>query len=337
MHLSKKRTLGFFLLTIVIGIVGCDGWYQNKTTPEWVEIPPGFPDFDIPEDNPLTREKVALGKMLFFDVNLSKDRTISCASCHLPELAFSDSSALSVGSHSKLGFRNAPTLTNVAYLDKFFHDGGIPTLERQVMAPFNDSLEFNLPLKEALNRITSQEHYVAFFQKVFGSEPTLFGLTRAIAAYERTLISGNSRYDQEFFQNKKVYTDTEMRGYKLFVSDSLNCVKCHSGFNFTNQSFQNNGMKVSYADSGRARITMQTMDNGKFKVPTLRNIGLTAPYMHDGSYATLDDVIAQYAQGGSGHINQSSLIRGFYLSDDDKEALKAFLNSLTDTTFIGKH
>ena len=324
-------------MILIFGMVGCDGFYPNRAVPDWIAIPPGFPEFTVPEDNPFTREKVALGKTLFFDTNLSKDRTVSCASCHLPELAFSDSKPVSVGSHSKLGFRNAPTLTNVAYLDKFFHDGGIPTLERQVMAPFNDSLEFNLPLKEALARIASQEHYVASFQKVFGSKPTLFGLTRAIAAYERTLISGNSKYDQEFYQNQKVFTHAEMRGYKLFISDSLNCVKCHSGFNFTNQSFQNNGMQINYADSGRARITMQAVDRGKFKVPTLRNVALTAPYMHDGSYATLDAVIAQYAKGGSGHVNQSSLIQGFLLSKNDKEALKAFLNSLTDTTFIGHH
>ncbi len=316
-------------------VASCDqSVIKDELTPFSLPIPKGFPAMEIPDDNPLSIEKIALGKQLFFDKNLSKDRSISCASCHFQHLAFSDSVSVSVGSDLQLGFRNAPTLTNVGYLNKLFHDGGIPTLERQVMAPFNDSLEFNLPLREAIERIKKDTSYVRQFELVFNSEPTLFGLTRAIAAYERTLISGNSRYDQQFYQEKDVFTEQEWRGYRLFVSDSLNCISCHSGFNFTNESFQNNGTQIVYADSGRARITMKQIDNGKFKVPTLRNVAVTAPYMYNGNISTLDEVIDHYAHGGKKHPNQSKLIVGFSLDSLQKDALKAFLYSLTDSTFI---
>lgn len=342
---SSKLVAFLTFVSVYFLVASCDPLVsKDELTPFSLPVPKGFPAMEIPDDNPLSIEKIQLGKQLFFDKNLSKDRSISCGSCHFQEHAFSDTLAFSVGSDLRQGVRNAPTLTNVGYLNKLFHDGGIPTLERQVMAPFNDSLEFNLPLGKALERIKEDTSYLRQFKTVFGTEPTLFGLTRAIAAYERTLVSANTRYDQQFYQERNIFTEQEWKGFRLFTSDSLACANCHSGFNFTNESFQNNGTQTVYADSGRARITMKQIDNGKFKVPTLRNVAVTAPYMYNGSFSTLDQVIDHYASGGSKHANQSKLIVGFSLDSLQKDALKAFLYSLTDSTFInntnhtlGKH
>lgn len=299
-----------------------------------LQVPQGFQAPEIPEDNPLTPAKIALGKALFYDPILSKDNTISCGSCHMHNHGFSDDKALSIGVEGKVGERNSPTLTNVAYKPHFFKDGGIPTLELQILAPFDNELEFDLNIVDAVDRLKADDHYSAEFQKVFGSEPSAFGLTRAIAAFERTLLSGNSRFDQHFIQGKSVLTDAELRGYELFKSEELQCASCHSGIMFTDYSYQNIGLKENYPDSGRARITVNQSDAGKFEVPTLRNVAVTSPYMFDGSIESLDGVIDFFASGGTNHPNKSELIQGFEISDQEKADLIAFLNSLTDQSFL---
>ena len=308
---------------------------QIEPKPYKLAIPEGFPLPEIPDDNPLTTEKIALGKRLFNDPILSRDSTISCGSCHFQEFSFSDGKQFSTGINNQQVNRNAPALTNMVYEKSLFRDGGAPTLELQILAPLDNPLEMDLPIFKVTERLQQDEEYVSLFKAVFGSEPNAFGITRAISAYERTLISGNSRYDQYTFQgNDNALTKSEIRGMELFFSDSLNCSSCHSGFNFTSNSFENNGIYLNYTDKGRGRITLKNSDNGKFKIPSIRNINVTAPYMHDGSFVTLNEVIDHYANGGKNHVNQSQKIKGFVISEQEKQDLINFLGSLTDYEFL---
>ena len=298
-------------------------------------LPAGAPAFLIPEDNPLTKASVALGKALFFDPRLSRDGTISCASCHHPDRAFSDTVAISVGVAGGLGMRNSPTLANVAYHPAFFRDGGVPTLERQVIAPVSDEVEMDHSLEGAAQAVGGDERYRRWSMLAYGREVDPYVITRALAAYERTLISGWSRFDRFFYQGQvTALTESEQRGWDLFRSDALNCLACHGGFDFSDHSYQNIGQYMVYDDPGRERISLVPADNGKFKVPTLRNIALTGPYMHDGAMATLEEVLEHFATGGMPHPNRSPLLTTFVLSAQDKADLIAFLGSLTDERTI---
>lgn len=301
-----------------------------------LQVPEGFPYPPIPDDNPLTAAKIVLGKRLFFDPVLSIDSTISCAHCHRPEYAFSDNMPLSMGVGGALGFRNAPTLTNVAYVSPLMHDGGFPSLEAQVHVPVESPIEMDFNTLMLIERLRNIPDYVNAFEEVFGGPPDQFCLTSAIAAFERTLISGNAPYDQYAFQgNMQALNPSQKAGMDLFFSNRTQCSGCHGGFLFTDNSFRNDGMFASYdSDSGRARITGLHSDYGKFRVPTLRNISLTAPYMHDGSMATLQEVLNVYMAGGMHPDNQDSLIRPFILSAEEQQELIDFLGALTDTTFV---
>ncbi|MFN0276423.1 MAG: cytochrome-c peroxidase [Chitinophagales bacterium] len=301
-----------------------------------LHLPAGFSYPDIPENNMITQEKIDLGKELFFDERLSIDSTISCASCHKPEFAFSDQVAISEGVDGRKGFRNAPSLANVAYAPIMLRDGGFPTLETQVMVPIQDFNEMAFNMLELSLRLQNDAYYVSRFQEVFGTTPDPSGITKAIASFERSLLSGNSKYDSVMNDiSGKTFTASEKNGYDLFMSDALNCSKCHSGFNLTNYSFENNGLYEVYdEDEGRAEITGSPEDIGKFKIPTLRNVEITFPYMHDGSLQTLEDVINMYADGGSDHPNKSRLVKGFSITESEKQDLINFLKTLTDETFI---
>lgn len=301
-----------------------------------LNIPNGFDAPVIPEDNPLTEAKINLGKKLFFDPALSVDSTISCGSCHKQEYAFGDNVVISLGVNQTLGFRNAPSLANIAWSPVMLKDGGNPNLEMQVYVPLETHFEMDFNMVLLVERLNQNQEYVQMFEDVFGKPIDPFGITRALSAFERTLISGNSKYDQYTFQgNKSAMNASEINGMYLFFSNELNCASCHSGYLFTDNTFQNNGYFSDYsADSGRARITWLHDDVGKFRVPSLRNISLTAPYMHDGSITTLNELIDQYELGGSGHENQSEKIQAFTLTMEEKNDLINFLNSLTDETFI---
>lgn len=298
-----------------------------------LEIPQGFPIPNIPADNYLSKSRVEMGKRLFFDTRLSVDNTISCASCHLPQLAFSDDKALSFGVTGHIGKRNAPPLQNLAWVAPFMRDGGVPTLELQVHAPLTDTNEMAFDILLAVERLKDDPYYrdqsLYAYKRAFDA----YVITRALAAFERTLVSGNSKYDQYLYAGR-ILTASELRGKDLFFSDSLHCSDCHSGYNFSNNQFENNGLYVVYPDTGRARITLRPEDSGKFRVPSLRNVEVTAPYMFDGSLASLGDVIDHYAAGGAGNHNQSPLVTGFLLSQQDKDDLIAFLKTLTDTDFL---
>jgi len=299
-----------------------------------LSLPPGFPEPVIPEDNKLTKTRIQLGKKLFFDPILSSDSSISCASCHFQGKAFSDSIPLSKGVSNRVGFRNAPTLANVAYHRLLLMDGGTPSLETQVLVPIGDHNEMNSSLTLVSKRLKKVKEYVELSKKAYNRIPDPFVIVRAIATYERTLISGNSRVDQYHHNKKATLSKSELRGMELFFSNKTNCSKCHGGFNFSNDDFHNNGLYEEYVDSGRARITMNHLDAGKFKVKTLRNIQLTAPYMHDGSLGSLEEVIDHYMNGGKKHRNQNSLVKGFDITEREKKDLINFLKALTDSTFI---
>lgn len=330
----RTKASVFFFLSLSL-LAGCKKDLPLPEKPYLLAIPKGFPEPDIPDDNQLTEARVALGKKLFYDPILSSDYTISCASCHPQANAFSDITALSQGVDGRLGFRNAPTLTNVAYGTSFFHDGGAPRLSLQALAPITDTLEMNLPLDQAIERVKNDPEYNQLFKEAYNEED-VYPITRALEAFQFTLISGNSDFDKFYFQGKDdALTASQKRGWILFKSNELNCRECHSGFNFSSSEFENNGLYETYDnDPGRSRITSSLGDEGKFKVPTLRNVQLTGPYMHDGSIATLEQVIDHYASGGSHHPNKSELVTGFEVSNQDKQDLINFLKSLTDWEFV---
>lgn len=298
-----------------------------------LSIPKGFPQPTIPEGNELTQERIELGRMLFYDPVLSLDSSISCADCHHHELAFADNQPISPGVNGELAMRNAPTLTNVAYNPTLLFDGYLPTLEMQILVPIQEHTEFNFNIVEIGKRLLKNPEYVKRSWAAYQREPNPYVITRAISSFERTLISGNSRYDQYINGAVNQLNRSEKRGMSLFFNE-LACASCHGGFNFTDFSTKNNGLYSIYADSGRARATHLPEDKDVFKVPTLRNIELTAPYMHDGSIATLEEVVEHYMSGGKAHPNKSELIKPFALTKREKADLIAFLKSLTDDSFI---
>ena len=265
---------------------------------------------------------------------MSRDSSLSCASCHQPQFAFSDGRQKSVGIKGRQVSRNAPTLTNVAYQPYFLLDGLNPSLETQVKIPIHEHNEFDFHILLIAERMKQDSLYVSLSKDAYNSEPSPQVIAYAIACYERTLISGNSPYDQYFYQgNKTALNDSEIRGMNLFFDD-LYCASCHGGFNFSDSRLTNNGLYTNYTDQGRARLTKKTEDQAIFKTPTLRNIGFSAPYMHDGSFESLEQVIDHYSSGAKGHFNQDPLIQPFNISQDQKQDLIAFLIALNDSAFV---
>lgn len=297
-------------------------------------VPEGFPVPVFPEGNELTPERWALGKRLFFDPILSSDGTVSCASCHLQELAFSDGKQFSEGVEGRLGTRNSPTLANVTYHPYFTREGGVPTLEMQILVPIQEHAEFDMNILDITERLNMDSSYVRASMNAYGRVPDAFVITRSIACFERTFLSGNSRYDQFLKGKNTVLTAAERRGMDLFFGEKTNCSKCHGGFNFTNYAFENNGLYETYADPGRFRLTGKEVDRALFKVPTLRNAGVTAPYMHDGTLPTLEAVVEHYNSGGKSHPHKSILIKPLGLSAAEKADLVSFLQALTDDDFL---
>jgi len=324
----KLCPLIFFLLIFS----GCDLNQSNSHTSKY-NFPPRFPTPIYPKDNSPTPEKIALGEKLFFDTRLSKNQNISCASCHLPEFAFSDTTRFSTGTGGKIGFRNSPSIINVAYKNLFHKDGGVRTLELQVLSPIIDSLEMDGDFLVILDRLGKDELYVQMFKSAFDTLPSVYGITRAIASYERSLIYGSSAYDLYMDGVKEALTSSQISGMELFNSQKLGCRSCHIGVLFTDFSYQNIGLGHQPNDSGRARITYLPEDAGKFEVPSLRNVSITAPYMHDGSFETLEEVIKYLEKGGGNHPNKSKLILPFELSSTERNSLISFLESLTDEEF----
>lgn len=316
----------------LVALVGC----TDAPAPEpyaW-DLPRGFQPPRVPADNPMSADKVELGRMLFFDPQLSGNGTQACASCHDPEKAFTDGRATAIGSTGAIGRRSSMSLVNVAYNASQTWANPIASLEAQALVPMFGTSPVELGLTEDLLVARMRAAYADDFARAFPDDPdpiTVTNTARAIASYERTLISASSRFDT------KTLSPQEQRGLALFESPRLGCTNCHGGFNFTVatgdriQMFDT-ALYDPPTDRGLGEITGLAADAGRFKPPTLRNISRTAPYMHDGSLETLSDVIDAYAAGGRAPTspNRSPLVTGFSITPDEKADLLAFLDALTD-------
>jgi cytochrome c peroxidase len=327
-------------ISVIVGSVFlllAGGCQTDEPVPYQLNIPSWFPEMEIPAENQLTKARIELGRKLFYEPLLSLDSSISCGTCHLQEKAFTDGLSISLGVDGALGLRNAPTLANIGFAPYFFHDGGVLTLELQSQQPIFSVDEMHFSIAGFLERIENDAEYKRMFEEAYNREPDAFGITRAIASFERTFISANSRFDQfEYQEISDALSEQEKRGRTLFFSEQTKCSTCHEPPLFTNYEFENIGLYLNYADSGRARISHLAADNGKFKVPTLRNVALTAPYMHNGSMQTLEEVVEHFSSGGVNHPNQSEKIQPLNLNQQEKENLVAFLKSLTDQSFISE-
>lgn len=317
------------------------------TSPYPFRAPSHFPRPSLPDDNPLTREGVALGKKLFFEKRLSKNNSLACAGCHHPDYAFSDpNKAFSLGITGQRGHRNAMPLFNLAWSGAYTWDGRREKLRDQALAPIQDPLEMNQSLPESVRKLKADATYPKLFQKAFGS----LGITAermglALEQYLLTLIAADSKFDRAL-RGEAAFTDQEKEGLLLFITEydpirgkfGADCFHCHGGNLFTDHRYTNNGLDKRFRDEGRAQVTGEVGDQGKFKTPSLRNIAVTAPYMHDGRFKTLEQVIDHYSKG----IHPSETLdpniakhpaAGIRLSAEDKRALVAFLKTLTDQTY----
>lgn len=345
--------------------------FDNRETTryDW-NFPQGFPKPFVPADNPMSVEKVELGRHLFYDTRLSANQVQSCSSCHLQSRAFSEPLATSVGSTGQHHRRNAQALVNIAFNHSLtWANDEIVTLERQIILPLFGEEPIEMGVggheTEVLARLNTPL-YNSLFEKAFGDDDINFDrIVKALASFTRSLVSLNSPFDQYAYQMKdNALTPSQLRGMNMFFSEQLECHHCHGGFNFTQstthekqqldlRAFHNTGLyntegDYSYpiTDTGLFEVTAKAQDVGRFRTPTLRNVELTAPYMHDGSIATLPEVIDFYAAGGrhikagsaagDGRLNslKSQFVKGFELDEQQKQDLLAFLTALTDKSFV---
>ena len=294
--------------------------------------------FYIPKDNPLTKEKIELGRFLFFDKRLSKNNTIACSSCHIPELAFTDGQPVSAGVNHQQGGRSAPTAINRAFSKAQFWDGRAATLEDQSVGPFVNPIEHAFAdYREMVDKMNKIEGYKKRFKEVFGGEITVDRIGKAIATFQRTLLSGNSPFDRyDSGGDEKALSASAQRGLDLF-RNKARCTKCHSGFNFTDEKFHNLGIGFDKdtVDTGRFHVTKDPKDMGAFKTPGLREISRTAPYMHDGRFPTPMDVVNFYNQGGIKNPFQDPLIIPLELTENEKRDLVEFLRNLNGEGWQG--
>ena len=341
------------IILILLACFSCENESvdQYVPTPYQLEIPKLFQDNIlapvIPVDNPMTVEGVALGKKLFFDPILSGDNTQSCADCHAPENAFSDTRKFSDGINGEFGNRNTMPLFNLAwnYDEKFFWDGNTFSLEHQALVPVTDPIEMNSTWLDVELKLQQHNEYPDLFEAAFGTTKIDSNLvTKAIAQFERTLISANSKFDQ-YLLGQTNLTPEELNGFNIFMDEARgDCFHCHGSDKnplWMDNAFHNNGLDQTFTDLGLGAVTGDPADNGKFKSPSLRNLAFTAPYMHDGRFATLDDVINHYSEGLKNSSTIDPLMKkvnqgGVQLTTEDKAHLKAFLLSLSDTEFVGE-
>jgi cytochrome c peroxidase len=302
-------------------------------TPVEAKVPAGLPPLPVPEDNPLTAEKIALGKMLYFDTRLSKDGTVSCATCHDPTKAWTDNKPTSTGIASQVGGANSPTVINAAYATSQFWDGRAASLEEQALGPIENPIEMGHSLPTCCVELSKVEDYQKAFEKAFGTpEVTEDRIAKAIASFERTVLSGNSPYDKFKAGDEKALNDAQKRGMDLF--ESAGCDGCHTPPLFSNYRFINAGigMDKEKPDEGRKAVTKKDTDLGKFRVAPLREVANTGPYFHDGSVATLEEAVKIMAQGGKPNDNLSPMMKAVgeeKLTDDNIKDLVEFLKALS--------
>ncbi len=284
----------------------------------------------IPPDNPLTSEKIELGRQLYFDSRLSADGTVSCATCHAPEKGFSDARSTSTGIKGQVGGRNAPVAINRLFSQEQFWDGRAASLEDQALGPIKNPIEMGNTLKKMVTTLNTIPSYRRQFKQVFRTDVTAAGVAKAIASFERSLVCGNSAFDRYEDGDDAALSESEQRGLELF-REKANCVRCHTGFAFTDERYHNIGVGFDKPkpDLGRYTVTKKVSDKGAFKTPTLRNVAASAPYLHDGSAKTLKDVIEFYDKGGIKNPHLSNEIKPLKLTATEKAELVAFLKSLS--------
>lgn len=331
----NSKITNIVLLSIIIIIGSCSSKSNSDKIITKLKTPSGLENLEqfIPANNPLTKEKIALGRDLFFDRRLSVDGTVSCDFCHSPILGFSDGRYFATGIFGLKSRRNTITLLNRVFGREHFWDGRAQSIEDVITEHIEDTNVFGNKLENAVQILSSDEKYQEKFENTFDTEINSDGISKAIAAFVRTLISGNSPYDKYVAGDKNALTESAERGMKLFFSDRLKCSVCHSGPNFTDEKYHNNGTKIDSAkpDLGRYIVTNKESDRGKFRTPTLRDISRTSPYMHNGSIKGLNSLIDFYDAGGIPNNYQSPLIKPLHLTKEEKVDLKKFLRSLTGT------
>ncbi len=294
--------------------------------PELGKPPLGLKPVPVPTDNPLTKEKIELGKQLYFDPRLSCDETVSCASCHDPKKGWSNGEAVATGVRNQKGGRGAPTIINSAYSDLQFWDGRANQLEGQALGPIQNPIEMDHKIEECVIKLNKIEGYRTQFRKVFNSDVTPENIAKAISAFERTILSGDAPYDRFKAGDKSALTAEAQRGMKLFFGKAQ-CSSCHNDHSFSDFSFHNIGigMEKEKADLGRYEITKIVGDKGAFKTPTLREIARTGPYMHDGRFKTLEEVVDYYDKGGFANPQLDEGIFALNLKPEEKTDLVKFL------------
>ena len=365
----KLRIAAIAALVVIVAAAGI--LYRQNESSHW-SVPDGYPLPPVPDDNPMSKAKVELGRYLFYDTRLSVNETTSCATCHLQALAFTDGRERSIGATGEIHPRGAMSLVNVAYASRLtWANQMLDSLEVQALTPMfgENPIEMGLAGRDAalMETIRRDPEYQARFEAAFPdiADPfTVTSVVRAIATFVRTIVSFDSAYDRYVAGDEQAITDSQVRGLQLFNSERLECFHCHGGFNFTDSSTHANAMVDSVGfhntglynlgprgeyppdNTGLYDLTGDPGDMGRFKAPSLRNIAVTAPYMHDGSVASLDEVLDHYRRGGreliegpyqgDGRRNpfKSEFVQGFELSDEEKADLIAFLQALTDQSVL---
>jgi len=341
--MNQWRNLGAVLL--VSGLTffcGCKTSASSKPIGPAVALnaPLGLPDIPIPPDNPPTKDAIALGRRLFYSTSLSKDGSLSCASCHQPDHRFSDARERSIGVGGMKGLRHAPTLINVAYAPLLFWDGRATSLEAQVLSPMVDPLEMNQTHEASVAKLKGNPEYRILFRNVFGTDDiTIERVENALASFERTILSGDSPFDRYEYQGRKdALSAAQIRGLALFTDPNRgNCETCHTVGPkfalFADGAFHNTGEGVGdedvIADTGRYAVTKANADLGAFKTPTLRDVAIGGPYMHDGKLRTLRAVVDFYAGKGNSNPNLDPKMKTINLSGRDRDDLVEFMKSLT--------
>ncbi len=339
MHISNT----FFIVWIFIclSLVSCSS-DEPPTIGDSFEFvkPEHFPETTYTfENNSISKEGFELGKRIFFDPILSRDNTIACASCHDQTVAFADPQhRLSLGVDQRVGIRNAPQLANLAFYKNFFWDGGVIHVDFVPLNAIKNPLEMDENVSDVIIKMTNHPEYPGLFKEVFGTDSvTTPRMLQALSQFMVMLVSANSAYDK-YVLGEGQLDEVELEGLQLFESK---CGTCHSGELFTDQNFRNNGLDNTPKDIGRALITEREEDNGKFRVPSLRNVSLTSPYMHDGRFISLKEVLDHYAEGVQESATLDPILingteKGISLTDDEKTKIIAFLETLTDYEFISE-
>jgi cytochrome c peroxidase len=319
-------------LLIVVSLAACTTGHRLAREPARPAIPLGLDLYlPVPDDNPMTPASVALGRRLFFDPILSRDRSLACASCHKPQRAFTDGRITSTGVFARRGPRNVPALINRAYGKSHFWDGRTTSLEQQVLQPIQAAHEMGMTVEEAVKRLRQKRSYHQAFEAAFGQAVDAGNLARALASYVRTILSGTAPIDRYMNGEQEALSEQARQGLRLFRGRA-NCTACHLGPTFSDEQFHNTGIAWRngvWLDVGRFAITGEEYDRGAFKTPTLREVVRTAPYMHDGSLATLEAVIAFYDRGGNANPYLDEELRPLHLTEEEKATLLAFLRALS--------